>query len=402
MKIINISAHLLAVIILVLFIGCKPGPKGGSANMQQNCYSLKEGSTLLFIGTYTEKESWVNGKGEGIYVYQMDEKTGRLSFFCKSPRTINPTFLAIHPNKQCLYSVNEIDYNGKDSSGTVSAFQIDIAHKRLDLNGTVSSHGKSPCFVSTDKYGKYALTANYGSGTVALFPIARFGSLLEAVSIDQHTGRGPTDRQEGPHAHMITPSPYKDFFYSCDLGTDKIITYILNRSSSCLVPAEEIAKTAPGAGPRQITFHPFQPWAYVVNELNGTIEAFQVNTDNGKLTHFQTMLTHEDKAGDTAASADIHIAPSGKFLYVSNRGNVNNIGMFRIDPKSGMLSLIGYQSVFGKTPRNFVIDPSGTFLLVANQDSDNIVTFRIDPETGILHETGIITKVPTPVCLKFL
>jgi 6-phosphogluconolactonase len=371
-------------------------------DIKETGYVQKEGTAILFVGTYTEKESWIQGKAEGIYEYEMDQKSGTLHFLCKSQKTVNPSYLAVHPNKQCLYAVNETEDSSQNLMGTVSVFDIDIAHRSLDFTGKVSSQGKSPCNVSVDKYGKFVMVANYGSGTIALFPVARLGLLQEAVSIDRHVGKGPTSRQEGPHAHMIIPSPYMDFVYSIDLGTDQIIAYKLDREKQQLVPTGSITKTAPGAGPRQMTFSRGKPWAYVVNELNGTIEAFKVDSITGALVHFQTISTFTGAKGDTAAAADIHITPSGKYLYATNRGNMNNIAMYALNSETGELSLIGYQSSLGKTPRNFVIDPTGTFLLVANQDSDNVVTFRIDPKTGRLIETGIEAKIPTPVCLKFL
>jgi 6-phosphogluconolactonase len=263
---------------------------------------------------------------------------------------------------------------------------------------SVSAQGNGPCYVSVDRTGKFAMLANYGSGNVAVFPINNDGSLKEACSTHQHVGKGLTPRQDGPHAHMIVPGQ-GNFIYSNDLGTNKTLLYTLDTKGQLHLKKEIEAKT--GAGPRHLAFHSNQKWVYVVNELNGTIEASNVNKVSGDFTRFQTISTLPEGVSVFAGCADIHITPSGKYLYASNRAEVNSIAMYSIDQKSGELKLIGHQTVLGKTPRNFVIDPTGTFLLVANQDSNNVVTFRIDASSGKLIETGLQVEIPKPVCLKF-
>ena len=402
MNMSSLLKNLLCIACLSTVISCNQNSRLHIVSAAEPGSLRKTYIELLFVGTYTENESWVNGTGEGVYEYSLNLNTGALSYVCKSPRSINPTYLIVHPDKNYLYAVNETGGTNQNPTGTVSAFRIDTAHRQLIFVNSVSSQGLSPCYLSFNKDGKFVMVANYASGTVALLPLDRNFRLHEAVSVDRHIGKGPASRQGSPHAHMIIPSPYSDFVYSMDLGTDQIVSYRLDEAKQKLVPTGRNTMTAPGAGPRQMVFHPAKPWSYVVNELNGTIEAFKVDTISGALSHFQTISTHSDSKEDTAASADIHIVPSGKYLYASNRGNLNNIAMYSINSNTGELSLIGYQSTFGKTPRNFVIDSTGTFLLVANQDSGTVVTFRIDPETGKLIDTGIVTKIPTPVCLKFL
>jgi 6-phosphogluconolactonase len=253
--------------------------------------------------------------------------------------------------------------------------------------------------VSIDHTGQFAMLANYVSGNVAAYPIRKDGSLNEASAVHQHTGKGTTARQEGPHAHMIIPG-LSNYIYSTDLGTDRIMLYTLDSDGKFTLKKE--IETQVGAGPRHLAFHSNQKWAYVVNELNGTIEAFHLNKTTGDLSRFQTVSTLPEGQTVFAGSADIHITPSGKYLYASNRADVNNIAMYSINQENGMLKIIGHQSVLGKAPRNFVIDPTGKFLLVANQDSNSVITFQIDSETGKLIETGLQTEIPTPVCLKFL
>jgi 6-phosphogluconolactonase len=361
-----------------------------------NSFDMTAKSKLVYVGTYTEKEANVSGKAEGIYIYELNLTTGELSYISTSPRTMNPSYIAIHPNHQWLYAVNEF------GEGQVSAFLLSTDKKQLTFLNAVSSHGNSPCYVSVDHSGKFVMVANYGSGTVALYPINPDGSLQDASSVDQHAGKGPTARQEGPHAHMIIPGNSGQYIYATDLGTDQVFTYRIDSKTKQLKNTGNTKTTQAGAGPRHLAFHPNNLWVYLVNELNGTIEASSVNNLTGEFKRFQTISTVPEDEKNAAGCADIHITPSGKFLYASNRGDVNTIAMYAINQNTGQLQTIGYQSVLGRTPRSFVIDPTGTFLLVANQGTDNVVTFKIDTSTGKLIETGIETKIPTPVCLKIM
>lgn len=348
----------------------------------------------VYVGTYTRSEPHVQGKAEGVYIYEMNPETGALTYVLTSPRTENPSYVAIHPDGNWIYAVNEV------GEGQVSAFKFNKGERKLEFLNSVSTHGSSPCYVSIDKSGKFVLTANYGTGNVALYPINPDGSLSKASSVQQHQGSGPDSRQKGPHAHMIRTGDDSHLIYAVDLGIDGVITYKLDAAKQALVKTNEY-KSNPGAGPRHLEFHKNQKWAYIVNELNGTVEACSVDPESGELKRFQEISTLS--AGETrkAGCADIHISPDGKYLYASNRGEINSIAMYEVDAKSGKLKIIGHQSVKGRTPRSFAIDPSGKFLLVANQDSGNIVTFRIDATNGKLIDTGFEAKVPTPVCVRF-
>jgi len=357
---------------------------------------------LLYIGTYTEKESHVAGKATGIYIYELDMTTGALNYIGISPATTNPSYIDISPEGNWLYAVNETGSNEAGSSGSVSAFRLINHGKGLEFINKVSSAGNYPCYIQVDKTGKYVMAANYGSGTVALFTIETNGKLGNAVSVDQHIGKGPTARQEAAHAHMIMVSRNNRFAYSCDLGTDRIYIYRLDTDNGKLIPEGNDHISRPGSGPRHLALHPIKSFAYVVNELNGTIACMKIDTLTGALARFQTISTLAEGNGYEASCADIHITPSGNYLYASNRGQFNNIAMYSINSNTGELTLIGHQSVKGKTPRNFIIDRTGSYLLIANQDSDNVVTFRIDQETGKLIDIGVEVSVPTPVCLKFL
>lgn len=369
----------------VLLVCCK----------EQKNQPVKEREIIVYIGTYTESEPHLQGKSKGIYIYSFNSDSGKLTYKNVSPATVNPSYLAISPDKKYLYAVNET------GTGMISAFRLTAGGDSLHFINKVSSEGDSPCFIETDKDGRYVFTANYGSGNIALFPVNDDGSLQPANQVEQHKGRGLTDRQESPHAHCIRLWHNDRFVYSCDLGTDKVYVYTLDKTNGKLLPGTDYSTMA-GAGPRHMAFHPLKNIAYVINELNGTIECLKTDTVSGELVHFQTVSTSGDSAGVSAGCADIHITPDGEFLYASNRGTLNSIAMYTIDRENGTLAFTGLMPVKGKTPRNFAIDPTGNWLLVANQNSDQIVSFRIDHKTGRLVDTGIIADVPSPVCIQFL
>jgi len=332
----------------------------------------------------------------------MDPTTGTLTYINVTP-SINPAYLSIHPNKQWLYSVNELGSKDGKYIGAISAFRIDLKNKKLQFINSAASCGNSPCYISIDKTGQYAMTANYGNGSVAALPIGKDGSLGEVTSVIQHQGKGPNIvRQAGPHAHMITQGLESNTIYSVDLGIDEISLYSLDAHGKLTLTGHNMI-TKPGAGPRHLAFHPYKPWAYVVNELNGSIEAFTTEKITGALARFQTIsILPGDDNTSAPGSAAIHITPNGKYLYATNRGEFNNIAMFSISQSTGELTLIGHQASLGKTPRDFVIDPTGKFLLVANQTTSDVITFKIDASNGKLIDTGIVTKIPNPGCLKFL
>lgn len=362
-------------------------------------------STLLYVGTYTKKEGHVDGKADGIYILKMDNESGQLTAVDTIQNVVNPSYLALHPNGKYLYAVNEIAAAGDAEIGEVSAFYFNDKKNKFDFINKVSSKGDAPCHISVDASGKYVLVANYVSGNIVSLPILKNGQLGEAVSEAQHIRTGKkTPRQEAAHAHMALPAIDGHSVFSVDLGADKIYHYQLNKNGEL----KEVAQTPTleGGGARHMVFHPSQKWCYVVNELANKIEAFNFKNTNSPFQRFQTIETlPEGMEKDGMYAAAIHIHPNGRFLYASNRGTKNNkeqsIAIFKINPKNGKLIFLGTQNTKGMIPRDFAIGPSGKFLLVANQNSDNIVTFKINMESGLLEETGIIAEVKTPVCLKF-
>lgn len=349
--------------------------------------------TLMFIGTYTKNLGFVDGVAKGISAFRMNSGSGSLEFITENTGIESPSFLAIHPNHKYLYAVNE-------SGGTVSAFALGDKPGYLSMLNQQSSYGDAPCFVTIDKTGKLALVTNYSSGNVLAYPIELDGKLGAASDNIQHQGSGPDKtRQEGPHAHSIWVDPNNRYALSCDLGVDKVFVSQMDvKNGKLLAQSEGIVH--PGAGPRHLDFHPNGRYVYVINEIDATMSTFAWDAEHGKLTEIQFLSTLPAGVDGPKACADVHIHPSGKFLYGSNRGH-DSIVIYAVDGTSGKLSLIGHESTRGKTPRNFALDPTSQYLLAANQDSGSIVTFRIDPQTGKLTYL-VTTQTPTPVCLKFL
>jgi 6-phosphogluconolactonase len=343
----------------------------------------------LYVGTYT------SGKSEGIYIYRMDQLTGELKR-AGSMKSENPSFLTIDPAKRFLYAVNE------KPEGAVSAFRVDRTSGDLSFVNEQSSQGADPCHLSVESGGKSVLVANYTSGSLAVLPIQRGGSLGAASDVKQHEGSGPREQQKGPHAHCIKLDHANRHAFAADLGIDKLMIYRFNAATGKLEPAQQSsAFLHAGAGPRHLTFHPNGKYLYVINELDSSLTTFKYSAAQGTLTAFESVSTLPRDFTGMSFCADIHVAKSGRFLYGSNRGH-NSIVVFAIDSRSGRLSLVEHVSTEGKWPRNFTIDPSERFLLVANQHTDNVATFRIDQQTGRLTPTGQVTEIPTPVCLQFL
>jgi 6-phosphogluconolactonase len=346
---------------------------------------------LVYAGTYTGKGS------EGVYVYRLDSSTGALIPAGKAPRLENPSFLAIDPKGRCVYAVREFGRGG----GAVVALSRNAATGELAILNEQPSGGQGPCYVTVDREGRFLLAANYGSGHVAMLPIADDGRLQPAGSVVHHEGSSvnPT-RQKEPHAHSIVLDAANRYALSADLGIDKVMVCRFDSEHGKLLPNDPpFVRCEPGSGPRHIAFAPAGKYVYVIEEISSTVEVFAYDADAGTLKPLQRISTLPEGFAGASTAADIHVHPSGRFLYGSNRGH-NSIAIFAIDGKTGKLRPLGHESTQGKTPRNFAIDPSGTFLLAANQDSDTIVSFRINQDTGALTPTGQVCRVSMPVCVK--
>ncbi|MDA0746326.1 MAG: lactonase family protein [bacterium] len=356
---------------------------------------------LVYVGTYTRKEAHVEGKSRGIHIYRMDLSSGKMAFVNTCPGVVNPSFLDLHPNGEYLYSVSEVaEADGKPGGG-ISALSIDPETGELTLLNQQSSVGQGPCYVSVEATGRYVLVANYGSGSVAMLPIRQNGALGEASGFVQHEGSSVNpSRQAGPHAHSILPGPENRYAFAADLGLDQIVAYEMDLEAGKLTSVEP-AKAQAGCGPRHFDFHPNGRFAYLINELNSTTIVYAYDSSNGSMREIQTISTVPEGYTETNYCADIHVAPSGRFVYGSNRGH-DSIVIFKVDEETGKLTTVGYEPTQGEYPRNFGIDPTGQFLLAANQNSDSIVVFRADSDSGTLTPTGQVVEAPTPVCVKFL
>jgi 6-phosphogluconolactonase len=357
-------------------------------------FSLKTSAQdhYLFIGTYTGTGS------KGIYVYKFNTNTGRATWISNtdSSTASNPSYLSVTPNSKYVYAVYE---DGDQKNGNVAAYSFNRASGKLKFINKQPSGGDHPCYVSTTNNNKWVAVANYTGGSASVFGVNADGSLKPTAQVVQHEGSSVVkSRQEKPHVHSAVFSPKEDYLFVADLGIDKLMIYKFNPGVAKPLSQSSFAASIPGSGPRHFTFHPNNKFAYLIEELTGTVAAYQYS--NGKLIFVQRIATHPVDYNGAFGSADIHVSPDGKFLYASNRGDENNIAIFSVNPSTGKLKLAGYQSTMGKTPRNFMIDPTGKFLLAANQNSDNIVVFKRNKTTGLLTPTGTEISVPKPVCLK--
>jgi 6-phosphogluconolactonase len=363
-------------------------------------------SYRAYVGTYTAKTN-----SKGIYEFDFDPATGKMSLVQVAAETKDPSWVAVHPSGKYLYSVNE---TGKES--TVSAFSIDPKNGKLSLLNQLPSLGEDPCYLSFDKTAKFLFVANYTSGNVAVFPILADGKLGEHTALQKDSGTlGPNkERQDGPHAHWIGASGGNRAVYVSDLGLDSVLIYDFDPATGHLKLhdatvsahrpfAQNTLETKPGTGPRHLTIGKrteFGQIIYALGELDSTITVFRTSKE-GIFASIQKDQLLPAGFSNRNDAAEIEIHPNGKLLYASNRGH-DSIAVYAIDQKTGLLTYVADVPTGGKEPRHFAIDPTGKFLLAENQLSDTIVEFRIDPATGKLTPTGETLTLPSPVCLTFV
>ncbi|WP_372384016.1 lactonase family protein [Vibrio sp. BS-M-Sm-2] len=365
----------------------------------------------VYVGTYTAPNTAPGGDApstaQGIYVYRLDT-TGTLHFI-QVIDTENPSFLATDPTQGYLYCVNELGENIEGQLlGKASAFAINSLDGTLSYINAQLTQGLYPCHCSVHPSGGFLMAANYGSGSFPIFPLNADGSIGPVSDIGYSTtnGSGPNpDRQEAPHAHMVLSHPSQQHLFGIDLGADRVFSWQLNHDkgtlSSGTVPYANIAS---GSGPRHMVFHPNEKAAYVINELICTIDVFSFDLVRGALVWQQSVstLASEESGG---APAEVRVHPNGQWLYATNRQNgddinENTIGLFNVDAETGKLTPISWIYSEGKVPRGMNIEPSGEYLLVGNQNSDNIAVFTINQQNGELSLTSI-TPCPTPVDFAF-
>ena len=364
---------------------------------------------LVLVGTYTNKTD-----SKGIYAYEFDTETGKLTAKGLAVETPDPSFVAIHPNGKFVYAVNE---SGKESA--VSAFALDAQSGKLTLLNQLPALGEDPCYITFDKTGKYVLIANYTSGNVAVFPILADGKLGEHTALVTDAGAlGPNQkRQEGPHAHWIGLSPGNRFVLVADLGLDRVLLYSFDPANGSFTSNKVApgagwsnsqnpkggwsATLSPGTGPRHVAFSRNSRFLYVLGELQSTITVFDSpGLDEDTFHSVQRISALPEGFSGRNDAAEIALHPGGRWLYTSNRGH-DTIAVFAVDPQKGTLQRTGDFPTGGKEPRHFAIDPTGRFLLAENQHSNSIVVFGIDPATGALTQVSKTEGIPSPVCLVF-
>jgi len=355
---------------------------------------------FVYVGTYTAPGVPPGGThpstAVGIYVFKMNPADGSLSLQQVVPAS-NPSFVALDPTLTHLYSVNE------DAPGNVSAYTVNQANGTLSFLNQAPANGDFTTHIGVHPSGKFFYAANYGTGNYPVYQILADGSIGANTDNFQGVGNGTgpnPDRQEGPHAHQILTDLDANHVFGVDLGADKVNVLNLDLGTGKLTPnIVPFAPVASGSGPRHMVFHPNRHRVYVLDELVSTITAFKYDPVRGALIWLQTISTLPEDFTGSNTTAEIRIHPSGQFLYNTNRGH-NSITMYEVDPDTGELDVIGWQSTLGQWPRGMNIEPSGTFLYAANQNTDTIAVFRINPANGRLHQSALVTT-PTPVDVEF-
>lgn len=358
---------------------------------------VADAETLAYIGTET------SGSSQGIYVASVDEATGALSAPRLAAAIANPGFLALHPAKHRLYAVTESQAADGSRTEAVAAFAV-LADGRLELLNTQPAGGNGPCHLAVDASGRVLLLANYNGGNVVAYPLGPDGRIGPASSTMQHAGASvDPQRQTRPHPHGIYPDPTGTRAYVPDLGLDQVLIYRLDPATGRFTPNEPPhARTEPGGGPRHMAFHPSGRFAYVNLEMSSRVAAYRLDAATGALTPLQVLSTLPPGVtvpGNSTAETLVH--PSGRFLYVSNRGH-DSIAVFAVNEQDGTLRFIETTPTGGRTPRSFGLVPGGRFLLAANQNGGKVTVFRIDPEQGTLTPTGSSLPIDRPSHIRFL
>lgn len=360
--------HLLLALLIIATLNLFP------ANAQEKF--------RVYLGTYTGPES------KGIYQCELNLKDGSLSAATLAGESSSPSFLARHPTKKFLYAVNESD-------AMISAFSVDSTTGKLTFLNSQPSQGGAPCHLIVDKAGKNVLAANYSGGSCLSIPIEANGKLSSASSFQQHQG----PKKNGHSIHLDSANK---FALCCDLGLDKVIIYSFDSNTGKLAPHGAL-DTPTGTGPRHFAWSPDGKTAYINGESNLTLIACDYDSEKGTLKQKQVLSTLPvDVTRNGGSTAETVVHPSGKFVYVSNRDPYNSIAIFSVDPKTGELKAVGHQKEGIKTPRNFAIEPTGQYMLVANQSGGNVIVFKIDQTTGQLTATKSSVAVTNPVCVRFV
>lgn len=367
---------IFGMIMAICFSQCKPN-------------DAEDMKYYMLVGTYTHTDS------KGIYLYEFDPETGEASLVTTQGDIKNPSYLTIHGDR--VYAVSET--NG-DEVGQAYAYRLDRENGKLDFLNKMTTNGDDPCYIETDKDGKFAAVANYSSGSLMLYSIGDDGKLKDTVQFIAHEGSSKANpqRQEGPHVHETVFSPDGRFLLTPDLGQDVVTVYGFNGAEEKPLSFVSEVKNEPGTGPRHIAFAPNGKYAYVIHELSATISVYKY--DSGNFEKVQDINTWKGDFDGEKDGAELKFSADGHFLYASSRGDQNSISVYSVDDATGQLKLEQVVACGGKGPRDIEIDPSGKYLLAANQGSDNIVIFDRDETSGQLTQKSEM-QVPIPVCIKF-
>lgn len=345
----------------------------------------------LLIGTYS-----VPGEEGSIYVYSFNADSGTVQLKSRV-RANSPSYLAVSQDNKNVYAVSE------DKSANVNAFDYDATSGTLKLINQIPAGDRGPTYISVDADKRYVFTANYGGGSLSALRIGANGGLEGEPYVIKHSGSGPVPgRQARPHVHSVVLTPDNKFVVTQDLGTDKVYLYRFRPDSTQapLVPAEQApVALPPGNGPRHLTFAPNGRFAYLISEIGATMTTFEYAHDSLKL--IQTLPTTPEGFTGAGDGADVHVSPDGRFVYGSNRGDLDDIVIYSVDQDTGQLTFIGRQPAQGKHARTFAIDPSGNYLVIANGRSNNLTIFKRDKETGLLTPAGHINDITRAACVKF-
>ncbi|MGZ8229459.1 MAG: lactonase family protein [Burkholderiales bacterium] len=348
--------------------------------------------TFAYVGCFTTEKR--KARGKGVAAFHIDPASGKWRQVDACDALPNPGFIALDRTQRFLYSAHG------DSSETV-AYARDPQTGKLTFLNKQDTAGNNSSTVVVDAANRYVVVST-GPG-VAVFPRNADGSLAPRSDLAlPHGEPGPWKRhQEHAHPHQAIFDPSGRFVVAPDKGVDCVHVFRFDAERGTLTPNDpECIKARAGAGPRHLSFHPTKPYAYLVNELASTVTAHRWDSDRGVFTPFQIVPTIPDTYTGPNTGAEIEVAPSGRFLYVSNRGH-DSIGACSIDETTGMIAALAWESTRGRKPRFLCLEPGGRRLYAANEDGHTIVEFNVDLETGTLVATGQVIETGSPACIVF-
>lgn len=347
--------------------------------------------TIVFVGSYATAEE------SGVEVFNFNSDNGQLTKLTDYIGLTNPTFLNVDQHKKLVYTCSEMKNEDGSKSGEVAVLSYDETTFQLELKQKLKSTETTTCHIQRDHDNQFLSVTSYHGGSVGLLELNGEGLIEGVTDISIHEGiKDNPEPQNKPRAHSSFYSPNGQYLFVQDLGFDQIVTYRVDKQAKKLIKLFETDVKA-GSGPRHLAFHPLKPFVYVINELNSTVITFAFNEESGKLTELQTVSTLPEAYTGSNGTAEITISKDGQYVYGSNRGH-DSIVVYAVQ-ENGTLKTIQHISTNGGHPRHFTLMPCGNYLLVANRDDNNIVTFKIDRATGLLNETGYEAFSTKPVCL---